>query len=94
MRVRFVNDVGIVRRVKVGFSWTAFFFGGFPFLFRGMPFHGFGFIVIAFLTFGVSNLILCFIINKMTAQYYLEHGYKPIGSGWDIAGRKWGVVAA
>ena len=31
------NEAGIVRRVKVGISWTAFFFEGFPFLFRQGP---------------------------------------------------------
>jgi len=34
-----------------------------------------------------------FLINKQTAHHYLENGYKPIGSGWDIAGDKWGITA-
>ena len=42
MLVKFRNEMGINREVKVGFSWTSFFFGGFPFLFRGMPLHGLG----------------------------------------------------
>ena len=47
-------DAGLVKQVKAGFSWTAFF-------------------------------------NKQTAHYYLEHGYKPVGEGWDVAGPKWGI---
>ena len=91
MLVKFRNEMGINREVKVGFSWTSFFFGGFPFLFRGMPLHGLGWIFLAIITFGISNLILCFIINKQTAVYYLENGYKPEGPNWDVAASKWDV---
>lgn len=34
------NDAGLVKQVKVGFAWTAFFFQGFPYFFRGMPARG------------------------------------------------------
>ena len=91
MLVKFRNEMGINREVKVGFSWTSFFFGGFPFLFRGMPLHGLGWIFLAIITFGISNLILSFIINKQTAVYYLENGYKPEGPNWDVAASKWDV---
>jgi hypothetical protein len=86
------NDAGIVRQVKVGFSWTAFFFGGMPFFFRGMHIHGIIFVVLGLFTFGISNLILMFIINKQTAHYFLEHGYKPTGDGWKEAGPQWGIA--
>jgi hypothetical protein len=43
-------------------------------------------------TFGISNIILMFIGNKMTATYYLEHGYKPVGEGWEFAGPRWNVA--
>jgi hypothetical protein len=91
MMVLFKNDFGMHREVKVGFSWTSFFFGGFPFLFRGMPVHGLVWICLAMITFGVSNLILCFIITKKTAVHYLENGYKPVGSNWDIAASSWSI---
>jgi len=91
MLVSMKNETGITRQVKVGFSWTAFFFGGFPFFFRGMPIQGIIWIVLALLTFGISNLILMFIINKQTAHHYLENGYKPVGSGWDVAGTQWDI---
>jgi hypothetical protein len=92
MMVSMKNDAGIVRQVKVGFSWTAFFFGGFPFFFRGIPLYGVAWIALSMFTFGFSNLILSFIINKQTAHYYLEHGYKPVGEGWAVAGLKWGIA--
>lgn len=92
LHVQFKNSSGLTREVKVGFSWTAFFFGGLPFFFRGMPMYGFCWIALAIVTFGISNLFLMFMINKMTAHYYLEHGYEPVGEGWDVAGPKWGVA--
>jgi hypothetical protein len=85
------NESGVIRDVKVGFSWTVFFFGGIPFFFRGMPFHALTVFVGSFMTLGAVNVIMCWIANKMTATYYLEHGYKPIGEGWDVAGPKWSV---
>ena len=91
MLVQFKNDVGINREVKVGFSWTSFFFGGFPFLFRGMPVHGIGWIFLALITFGISNLVICFIINKQTAVHYLENGYRPVGTNWDVDASTWGI---
>jgi len=85
------NDAGLVRQVKVGFSWTAFFFGGFPFFFRGMPIQGIIWIVLSMITLGISNLLLMFMINKQTAHHYLENGYKPTGEGWEVASTKWGI---
>lgn len=91
--VSFKNDAGVIRQVKVGFSWTGFFFAGVPFFFRGIPSYGVAWVFLGIITLGISNLFLCFIINKQTAHYYLEHGYKPIGSGWTIAGKIWGIDA-
>jgi len=88
------NEAGMYRSVKVGFSWTVFFFGGFPFFFRGMPLHALAWIVVGVLTLRLSDLVLMFIINKQTAHYYLENGYKPVGKGWDEAKRAWGIRAS
>lgn len=92
MVVNMKNDAGLIRQVKVGFSWTSFFFGGIPFFFRGLALNGILWIALGILTCGVSNLFLMFMINKITAHKYLESGYKPVGEGWDIAGPKWGVT--
>lgn len=90
--VSFQNEAGLVRRVKVGFSWTAFFFGGFPFLFRGLGVQFVIWTIASMATFGLSNLVLWFIINKLTAHKYLEMGYRPIGPDWDKAAMVWGVA--
>jgi hypothetical protein len=93
MHVKLQNEAGLMREVKVGFSWTSLLFGGFPFFFRGMPIHGIIWLTLAIITGGISNLFLMFMINKMTAQYYMERGYRPAGPGWEIAAVKWGVSA-
>ena len=95
------NDQGIVRNVKVGFSWTVFFFGGVPFLFRGIPLYAIALmlplvggasggpgIVIGF----IIDVVIAFHANKWTAIYYIEHGYKPVGEGWDVANREWSLA--
>lgn len=87
MIVSMKNDAGLVRQVKIGFCWTAFFFGPLPFFFRGMPQNGFIWCCLPV----IGNFVLPFKMNKYTAHYYLEHGYKPIGRGWNTAAPLWGV---
>ncbi len=60
MVVTLKNDAGLTRQVKVGFSWTAFFFGPFPFFFRGMSGSGVIWIIAAMVTLGLSNIYLFF----------------------------------
>ncbi len=105
MKVAFRNSAGLIREVKVGFSWTCLFFGGFPFLFRGMPLHAIFISLISAVpplltllgvgSIGFFSAIALLIIpvkaNQITAQYYLEHGYVPVGPGWDYAAQRWGV---
>ena len=93
MEVVFKNNYGVTKSVKVGFSWTVFFFGGFVFLFRGMPVHGILLIVLSIITWGVAAFIYAFFANKATAEYYLEHGYVPHKDGaWEYAKTKWGLA--
>ena len=35
MKIRVKNDIGKTKEIKIGFSWSAFFFGAFVPLFRG-----------------------------------------------------------
>ena len=91
--VSFRNDVGLVKQVKAGVSWLAFFFGALPFFFRGMWGLGLAWLLIGGMTLGLSNFVLMFLMNKQMAHYYLERGYHPVGDGWDGAGVAWGVAA-
>ena len=91
MLVTLKNDAGLTRQVKVGFSWTSFFFGSFPFFFRGMAGSGLIWLVVGFITLGLSSIYLWFTINKKTAHHFMDIGYKPAGEGWNVASIKWGV---
>ncbi len=88
MIVSMKNEAGLVRQVKVGFCWTALFFGPLPFFFRGMAQNGLIWCCLPV----IGNFVLPFRMNKYTAHYYLEHGYKPIGKGWNTAAPLWGVA--
>ena len=93
MRVSFKNNSGLVRSIPLGISFTALFFGPLPFFFRGLYGKGFLWTIFLFITCGLSNLILVFRINRITAHTYLERGYEPYGENWQKAGEKWGVIS-
>lgn len=64
-----------VKKVPLGFSWTTFFFGGFPALIRGDWLAGIIIIVGCFLTWGIVGIIAAFIYNKIYAKSLFEKGY-------------------
>ena len=74
------NDVGVVRKVPVGFSWTMLFFGPLVPLFRGDIKWTILYLLVALVTlpfYGVGCLILPFIYNKRYVIGLFERGYKP-----------------
>lgn len=78
MRINLVNDAGQTKTgVKVGFSWTTFFFGFLPTIFRGDWKWLIIQLVVACITCGVSSLVFMFIYNKLYINDLLEKGYKP-----------------
>ncbi|MGL5329261.1 MAG: hypothetical protein ACRDD7_08335 [Peptostreptococcaceae bacterium] len=79
MIVRFKNNIGMVKQSKLGFSWTTFFFGFFPALFRGDFKYFFIQLILASLTLGLSNLVFIFIYNKLYIKDLLAKGYEPYG---------------
>ena len=70
----------VVKAAPVGFSWTVFFFGFFPPIFRGDFKWGLIIFVLAICTFGIANLIFMFIYNKLYIQSLLDQGYTSIDS--------------
>ncbi|MFD1706102.1 DUF2628 domain-containing protein [Siminovitchia sediminis] len=85
MRIMLQNDAGLSKEVKVGFSWTTFFFGFFPALFRG-DLKWAAIMLIAELAIGSFTLglgswavaiIFAFIYNKIYIKELIEKGYKP-----------------
>jgi hypothetical protein len=85
------KDTGIVKDGYYGFSWTTFFFGFFPALFRAdfMTFIG-GFVVsviIGIVTLGVGawfiGVVWAFMYNKYYTRKLIERGYVLAGSDAD-----------
>lgn len=79
---------GVEKAAYYGFSWTSFFFGFWPALFRGDWLVFFGSIaihvVLGLLTFGLGNIVfaiaMCFFYNGMHAKRLLTNGYEFTGS--------------
>ena len=78
------RESAILKDGFYGFSWTSFFFGGFPALFRGDVGYGlgllaagviFGTLSAGFLWF-VIGLVWAFIYNKNYTQRLLQEGYE------------------
>ena len=70
------NEVGQIKVVKEGFSWTMLFFGIFVPLYRG-DWKWFLIILIAnIFTYGWASVVFAFIYNKIYINDLLEKGYK------------------
>ena len=67
---------GQMRTAPLGFSWTTFFFGPFPMMFRGAWKWFFIVLVTALITYGLANLVWMFIINRLHFNDLLKDGYK------------------
>jgi hypothetical protein len=73
-----------VKQVKAGFSWTVFFFGFFPPLFRGdwkwllilLVLDIVGLFSFGFLSFA-ANLVFSFLYNKFYLQDRINEGWIP-----------------
>ncbi|MGY0693781.1 DUF2628 domain-containing protein [Virgibacillus sp. FSP13] len=85
MKASLENEIGLFKEVKVGFSWTTFFFGFFPALFRGdLKWAAIMFVAavaVAIITAGmgtwVVSIIFSFIYNKIYIKELIEKGYRP-----------------
>ena len=78
------KDTGLIKTGFVGFSWTTFFFGVFPALFRGdfLTFLGFLLIImfVGAFTAGIGSWIILIAWSFMYNKYYttklIEKGYE------------------
>lgn len=85
---------GAIKEAPVGFSWTTFFFGFFPALFRGDWKWAIIQFIIAMITFGISGLVFMFIYNRLYIKDLVGAGFKArsIASGdMDFAASKLGM---
>lgn len=85
---------GEIREAPVGFSWTVFFFGFFPALFRSDWKWAAIMFLLALFTYGLSGLVFMFIYNKLYIKNLIASGFKAksIASGdMDFAAGKLGM---
>ena len=78
MQITLTNKLtGEFKTVKIGFSWTTFFFGCFPALFRSdWKWAGIQFVA-AWITAGISWLVMPFIYNKLYIKDLMNKGFYP-----------------
>lgn len=85
MKARLINEAGVSKEVKIGFSWTTFFFGFIPALIRGdLKWAAIMFItavIAGAVTVGfgawIPGIIFSFVYNKINIKDLLEKGYRP-----------------
>jgi hypothetical protein len=76
-KIKLVNKFGGIKIVKAGFSWTAFFWGAWPWLFRGYVGEFFRVCGLCFITLGIYSWVNAFKGNKRYAEILLLNGYSP-----------------
>lgn len=77
--IKLKNELtGQYKEAPVGFSWTTFFFGFFPALFRG---DWKNFLILFFLsvpTLGIVNIVYWFKYNKFYVNDLIGKGFKAV----------------
>jgi hypothetical protein len=73
------DQSGLVKKGFYGFSWTYLFFGWLVPVFRGELGVGALHLLFSIFTFGIWQLIVCFLYNK---QYMM----RMLIEGWRLAG--------
>jgi hypothetical protein len=76
-KVTLKNKVGVVKEVKVGFSWTTFFWGGFVAMFRNQWGEVAKWFFLNPFTLHIWGICQCFTANKKTIISLIEKGYEP-----------------
>lgn len=96
------NDAGLTKEVKLGFSWTTFFFGCFPALMRGDLKWATIMFVLAILagifTLGIGawipGIIFSFVYNKLYIKELLEKGYRAADEQTQAELQTRGIISA
>ncbi len=85
---------GMMKEAPVGFSWTVFFFGFFPALFRSDWKWAAIMFIAALCSFGLSSLFFMFTYNKFYIKDLINAGYKAktiIGGDMEFTAAKLGM---
>ena len=77
MKINMKTPTGIIKQVKLGFSWTMLFLGVFVPLFRG-DFKWFLITLLAAaITCGIAWFVFPFFYNKIYIKEMIEKGWLP-----------------
>lgn len=76
-KVTLKSNAGVTKTVKVGFSWTTFFFGAYVALFRGNFGEFAKWLFLNPITIGIWGIAQCWTANKKNVVALLEKGYTP-----------------
>ena len=76
---------GIMKNGYYGFSWTSFWFGGLPALFRGDVAHGLGILVVGMLAGAFSFGFLWFLVSLAWASIYNKnYTHRLLQAGYEF----------
>ena len=76
-KVSMKNQAGVIKSVKLGFSWTTFFFGGWVAMFRGQWGEVLKWFFLNPITLFIWGFVQCWTANKKTVIFLTEKGYQP-----------------
>ena len=74
------RESGLLKTGKYGFSWTYLFFGFLVPMFRGELGVGALHLLFTIVTFGIWQIVMCFIYNKQYMTRMLTGGWRLAGS--------------
>lgn len=77
MIVRLVNGSGEMRKAKIGFSWTVFFFGFLVPICRGDAKWAVLMFAASVLTLFLAQMVFCFTYNGTYIRELLANGFRP-----------------
>ena len=86
MHIKFQKN-GVTKEVKVGFSWTTFFFGWIALAIRGQAVPA----ILGFVTFNLSSLYYMFSANRIKAQQLAADGWVIDVQDKSYAFAKWNI---
>lgn len=73
-------STGEVKQCKVGFSWTVFFWGFWPAVFRGDWKWAIFLLLLAICSLSISDIVFAFLYNKIYIKDLLEKDYQPMSA--------------
>lgn len=88
------KDTGLVKELKVGFSWTFLFFGAFVYIFRGNWSEFWKCFFLSPITLGIYPFCQCWTANKKEIVKQMEKGYAPVNQQSKDKLAKKGLYAA